>query len=394
MGGIDDPVRYAHYDASPPGAIATTTGRTLGKRAGGASVDADGQTTDDGLVGYGESSSFHAPLYNHETVDSCIHVQKNFIAPRVVGRDFDTPDQFRAAYADIVGNNCAKLGPECAFWHLVAQTENTSLKQLLGGVRTEIEVGESIGKQPHVDAGLKVVEESLERYRRIKMKIMPGWDINILTEIRRHWPDITLAADANCAYRSDQHMELMRSLEQFDLSLLEQPFPGDDMVGHAELQRRTKTAICLDESVESYEDARTAERLESCKVINIKPGRLGGLVESLRVYKYMVRHGIGVWCGGIFETGIGRAYSIAFASKENCVYPADMSPYDSFFSADLVTNSFVVKPSSCIDVPDEPGLGQGHCVVGLLLVTTWMRSCGRRLARRVARAMLVSPLVR
>jgi O-succinylbenzoate synthase len=314
--------------------------------------------TADGLVGYGETTSFAQPLYNHETINSCLYVLRHFIAPLVVGKSFETPEELALAFRDIVDNLSAKLGPECAFWHLVAQRDGVSLKRLLGGTLDEIPVGESVGMERSVATALGVVEQALAHgYSRIKLKVKPGYDVELLSEIRKRWPDIELTADSNCGYRSDEHLDHLVRLDDYGLAFLEQPFAGSDLVGHAQLQARMKTPICLDESIESTDDARTAQALGSGRVINIKPGRVGGLVESLRIYDFAAEHDIGVWCGGIFETGIGRAFNIALASKERCVYPADMSPYDRFFEADLVSDSFRIKPSGYIDVPDTPGLG-------------------------------------
>jgi O-succinylbenzoate synthase len=314
--------------------------------------------TSNGLVGYGESSSLFAPIYNHETNDTCMYVQEQFIAPKILNKEFTTVEEFREAYSDIVGNLTAQTGPECAFWHLLAQEQNVSLKSLLGGTAREIPVGESIGIKNSVQETLEEVTKRLEAgYQRIKIKIQPGWDIEVLSAIRKRWPDIDLTADGNSAYKLDKHKDILRSLDNFNLTMLEQPLAIDKLTDHALLQKQLKTPICFDESIESVEGAKTALALGACKAINIKPGRVGGLLESIKIHDLAAEKGIGVWCGGMLETGIGRAFNIALSSKSNFMYPADMSPYQFYFAEDLVTDSFIVKPNGHIDVPDKPGLG-------------------------------------
>ncbi|HVV67080.1 MAG TPA: o-succinylbenzoate synthase [Candidatus Saccharimonadales bacterium] len=315
-------------------------------------------TTSDGLTGFGESPTLEAPLYNHETTRSCLQALEHFIAPRIIGKNFETAEDFRSAYADIVGSPAAKNGAECAFWHLVAQRDNVSLKSLFGGTKSEIPVGEGVGIRPIVNEVLADVENCLSKgFARIKLKIQPEWDLTPLSAIRKRWPDIELMADGNSAYRFDQHKDLLVSFEQFNLSMLEQPLPAGDFVDHAALQALTTTPICLDESIESLNDARTAIRLKACKVINVKPGRVGGIVESIAIHDEAARHGIGAWVGGMLETGIGRAFNLALASKDNFTYPADMSPYELYYTDDITEPGLLVKPNGCIDVPDTPGLG-------------------------------------
>lgn len=314
--------------------------------------------TSDGLVGFGESSSLWAPVYNHETNDTCMYIQEKFIAPRIIGKNFETPQEFREAYADVIGNPTAKTGPECAFWDLVSQRDNKSLKRLVGGVKDEIPVGESIGMKPSIKQTLDEIDKRIaEGYLRIKLKIEPGWDVELVRRVRERYPDVTLTVDANSAYNLREHGKILRSLEQFEVSIIEQPFGECDLVDHAAFQSETTIPICLDESIESADDARSAAALGSCKVINIKPGRVGGLVESVKIHDLAAEQGIGVFCGGMMETGIGRAFNIALASKQNFSYPSDMSPASLYFSEDVVESSFTVKPNGHVDVPDRPGLG-------------------------------------
>lgn len=315
-------------------------------------------TTSDGAVGYGESSAFFAPIYNAETPDTCFYMLERFLAPLVIGKTFSSAEEFRDSYQHLLGHNMAKAGIECAFWHALAVTENKSLKELFGGTKSEIPVGESIGIYPTIKATLNEIEERLaEGYMRIKVKVKPGWDLAVIEAVRNLWPEIDLMVDGNSAYRLHKDLETMRAFGQFNLTMVEQPLEVDDIIDHGTLQRITTTPICMDESINKTDDARKAVQGYAAKIINIKPGRVGGIVESINIHDYAQANNIGVWCGGLLETGIGRAFNIALASKENFVYPADMSPPLTFYKEDLVETPFVIKPNGHIDVPTTPGLG-------------------------------------
>jgi O-succinylbenzoate synthase len=314
--------------------------------------------TKDGLVGYGESPTLNVPIYNHETVASCLYVLEHFIGPRILNQEFETAEDFRQAYADIVGNRIAKAGAECAFWHLIAQRYNKSLKTLFGGVKNEIPVGEGVGIKSTVEEVLDEVKSHLdEGFVRIKVKIKPGWDIEPLRAVRSAWPNIHLMADGNSAYRLDEHHDLLQTLEEFNLDMLEQPLAIDDFVDHAALQKELSIPLCLDESIESLNDARTAVALKSCQIINIKPGRVGGIVEAIAIHDFAEKNNISVWAGGMLETGIGRAFNIALASKQNFKHAADMSPYQLYYHDDITDPGLVIQKNGSIEVPDKPGLG-------------------------------------
>jgi O-succinylbenzoate synthase len=315
-------------------------------------------TTDTGLVGYGEAATLAEPTYTAETADTCKLILMKHIGPRILGKSFDTPAEFREAYSDVVGNNLAKTGVELAFWHLYAQTEKRSLKSLFGGIKDEIPVGESVGIVGSIDTLIKNITELVNRgFVRIKVKIKPGWDIEPLTAIRKKWPDIDISADANASYNFAEHHELLTSLDAFNLSMLEQPLATNDFLGHAKLQKEMKTPICLDESIQNLNDAKTAIELGSCKIINIKPGRVGGILESIAIHDYAAQHDVGVWCGGMLESGIGRAFNVALASKSNFIYPADMSPQKAHYKDDITSPALELNERGCINVPDIPGLG-------------------------------------
>ena len=315
-------------------------------------------TNDTGLVGYGESSTLQDPSYTHETVETCLHIQEKFIAPKIVGQAFNSAEELCAAYASIVGNNIAKAGVECAFWDLLSQKKGVPLVQLFGGVKDKIPVGEGVGIKSSIDELLQEVSDRLdEGFVRIKLKIKPGWDLQPLQTVRERWPDIDLTADGNSAYNLDEHRKVLESLDRFNLTMLEQPLPAGDLVGHASLQQNLKTPICLDESIESLDDARTAIALKSCRIINIKVGRVGGVLTSMKIHDLAAEHDIGVWCGGMLETGVGRAFNLALAAKENYIYPADMSPSRMHFLDDITEPGLSLTPDGYISVPQEPGLG-------------------------------------
>lgn len=314
--------------------------------------------TDMGLAGFGEAATLTEPTYSAETAETSKLVLRAYIVPRILGKSFTTPEEFREAYQDIMGNNLAKTGVELAFWHLYAQDQQCSLKSLFGGKYKEIPVGESVGIVDSVDILIEKIAALVDKgFVRIKVKIKPGWDTEPLDAIRKKWPDIDLSADANASYNLSTHKKTLLALDKFNLSMLEQPLAHNDFVGHAQLQTEIITPVCLDEGIQNLNDAKTAIRLGSCKIINIKPGRVGGILESIAIHDYAAQNDIGVWCGGMLETGIGRAYNVALASKTNFIYPADMSPQKIHFKDDITSPLLELNDRGCIDVPDAVGLG-------------------------------------
>lgn len=311
----------------------------------------------DGLEGWGEVPAGTAPLYNEETVGTAWHVLEAFVLPAVLGREIAHPAAFPPLVRHLRRHHMAKAGVEAALWDLYCQRERISLATALGGTRDRIEVGVSLGIEPTIDRLLTRIEEFLGRgYRRIKVKIKPGWDVGVVREIRERFGTIRLQVDANSAFTLEQE-EVFRQMDEFDLLLIEQPLGEDDIVDHAALQRQLRTPICLDESIVTPDDARKAIGLGSCRIINIKAARMSGLTAGRATHDLCRASGIPVWCGGLLETGIGRAANIALASLPNFLLPADLSASDRYFHEDVIDPPVVLNSDSTITVPSTPGLG-------------------------------------
>lgn len=310
----------------------------------------------DGLVGWGEAPVMGAPLYNEETVETAWHVLRDFLVPAVLGRSLEHPREARRRWAHIRRHHMAKAGLEAALWDLHAQQEGRSLWELVGGVRDRVEVGVSLGIEPTVADLLRRVEEFVARgYRRVKVKIRPGWDVDVVAELRRHFPQVPLQVDANSAYTLED-AEVFEALDDFGLLLVEQPLGEDDLVDHAKLQARLRTPVCLDESIVHPHDARKAIELGSCRVVNIKPARLGGLAAAVETHDVCAARGVPVWCGGMLETGIGRLLNLALASLPNFRLPGDLSASDRYFQEDLIDPPVVLQPDGTVEVPVEAGV--------------------------------------
>lgn len=311
----------------------------------------------DGLEGWGEAPAGGAPLYNEETVDTAWHVLEAFILPLVLGRDIGHPRDFPGLVRHLRRHHMAKAGVEAALWDLHAQANGLPLAQALGGTRDRVEVGVSLGIEPSIDALVQRVEGFLKLgYRRIKIKIKPGWDVAVVRAIRQAFGPIRLQVDANSAYTLDQ-APVLRGLDGFDLLLIEQPLGEDDIVDHARLQAQLRTPVCLDESIVTPDDARKALDLGACRVINIKAARLGGLTAAVATHDLCQARGVPVWCGGLLETGIGRAANIALASLPNFTLPADLSASDRYFREDIIEPPVTLNPDGTVTVPAAPGLG-------------------------------------
>jgi O-succinylbenzoate synthase len=311
-----------------------------------------------GIVAYGESPT-RLQFYNENDSHVCLKLLKHTIIPAVLHREFQHVEQIMAFVHVDKTQSFAKTGLETACWMALALSQNRSLANLLGGTRTRIGVGESIGIKESIAATLAEIDVRLNQgFQRIKLKIKPGWDLSLLQAIRKVFGEIPLILDGNSAYTLDD-MPALQKFDAYNLLMIENPFAPfpDGIHAHALLQERMHTAICLDECILSLEDAEHALALQACKIINIKPGRVGGLLPGKHIHDLCQQHKVGVWCGGLLETGIGRAFNIAFASLPNAIYPADMSPASFYYADDIVKESFQVDSAGYIDVPREPGIG-------------------------------------
>ncbi|MFC7783931.1 o-succinylbenzoate synthase [Rossellomorea sp. GCM10028870] len=309
-----------------------------------------------GISGWGESVAITQPIYNEETVETNWHMMSEHLIPLLQGEAVQHPDEVSCRFKKIRGNYNAKAAIEGAVWDLYAKENNLPLAKALGGTKDRIEVGVSVGIQQTETLMLKQIEDYLkEGYKRIKVKIQPGWDIGIIRSIRQEFPKIPLMADANCAY-SLNDIEILKALDDFDLMMIEQPLDHDDIIDHAKLQSQLKTPICLDESIHSFEDARKAIELGSCKIINLKIGRVGGLTESRKIHDLCVEHDIPMWCGGMLEAGIGRAHNIAITSLGNFTLPGDTAPSSHYWKRDIIQPE-VDMEDGYIVVPEAPGIG-------------------------------------
>jgi len=310
-----------------------------------------------GLKGWGEVVASEQPLYSYETAGTAFHVIKDFLAPAILDEPIADLAGLAEKFSRFRGHNMAKAGLELAFMDLLAQVNKKSLAALIGGERKRIAVGVSLGIQPSLSQLLRRVDKYLDLgYQRIKLKIKPGWDNQVVFEVRRLYPNILLSVDANSAYTLAD-MDHLRKLDDFNLLMIEQPLQSDDIVDHAELQKRLKTSLCLDESITGQRQATAALDLESCRIINIKIGRVGGYSEALAIHDLCAARNVPVWCGGMLESGIGRAHNIALASLHGFTLPGDISASSRYFERDLISPEVTVASDGTVTVPDAIGLG-------------------------------------
>jgi len=311
----------------------------------------------EGLTGYGECVASREPGYNYETAGTAWHILKDFITPLILGKDVIDVADFQKLVERIRGHHLAKAGVEMALWDLFGKREGKSLREMFGGMREHVEVGVSIGIQESALALVRTVESYVEKgYRRVKIKIKPGREVEETSAVRRAYPDLRLQVDANSAYTLETARAL-RPLDDLNLLLIEQPLFEDDIWDHRKLQAEFKTPICLDESIVSPRHARYALEMDACKIINIKPARVGGLSQGLMIHDYCRVRNVPVWCGGMLETGVGRASNLAIASLRGFILPGDISASDRYYQRDITNERFVLNEDSTIDVPNGPGLG-------------------------------------
>jgi O-succinylbenzoate synthase len=310
----------------------------------------------EGSYGWGECASPSDPYYCPETTGTCWHLLEDFLGPAVLGSDWATVDDLVGLYRKVKGNNFAKAGLEMACWDLLGRREGKPLAALLGGSRPEILSGVSLGIEPETSALLEQIDGYLdEGYRRVKLKIAPGYDVAVVRRVRERYPGLLLQVDANSAYCLDD-LPVLKQLDDFDLLLIEQPLAHDDIIDHARLQAELATPVCLDESIHSADDARKALDIGACRVINVKVSRVGGLREAKRVHDVCRARGVPVWCGGMHEFGIGRAANVAVASLPGFTLPGDVSGSDKYYREDVVDPPVLAR-NGAVTVPDRPGLG-------------------------------------
>ena len=310
-----------------------------------------------GQIGWGEVVAAEEPRYSYETVGTALHVIQDYLAPAMFAQPVANLSDLAARLAQFRGHNMAKAGLELAYMDVLAQTRGQSLSQLIGGTRELIAVGVSLGIQPALGQLLERVDRYLNLgYQRIKLKIKPGWDLGIVKEVRRRHANILLSVDANSAYTLDDQ-EHLKVLDDFNLLIIEQPLDHDDLIDHAKFQSSMATPICLDESITSFRRAKQALDLGSCRIINIKIGRVGGYSQALAIHDLCYSKGIPVWCGGMLESGIGRAHNIALASLPGFVLPGDISASSRYFARDVIVPEVTVSADGTVATPRGPGLG-------------------------------------
>lgn len=311
----------------------------------------------DGLCGWGEVVAERAPLYSPETTGTAWHVLKDFLIPMVFKEAIGEPEDFYRAARRFRGHPMAKSGLELAFWDLRARKAGVPLWKLYGGTRMDIAAGVSCGIEDSLPELQKMVAGYLDQgYRRIKLKIKPGWDVDACRAIREKFPDILLQVDANGAY-GPADADRLKKLDGFNLLLIEQPFRPYDLWDHSRLQKELKTPICLDESILSEETARAAVEMGACRIVNIKVGRVGGVVEMRKIHDYCQSRGIPVWCGGMLESGIGRAHNLHVAALPGFKLPNDLSASSRYYKEDLIDPPIELTGPGTIRVPMDPGIG-------------------------------------
>jgi O-succinylbenzoate synthase len=316
----------------------------------------------EGLTGYGECPADRDPGYSYETCGTAWHILSEFILPKVTGRDIGGAEELQQQMSFVRGHQMAKAGLEMALWDLLGKAQAKPLHEMLGGVRRRVEVGVSVGLQESPQALVQRVAEYVENgYARVKIKIKPGRDVQDALAVREAFPGLRVQVDANSAYtldsRGPDNAIRLLPLDALGLLLIEQPLAEDDLWDHSKLQKQMQTPICLDESITTPRHARQALEMDACRVINIKAGRVGGLSQALAIHAICSEQGVPVWCGGMLETGVGRASNLALASLPGFTLPGDISATDRYYAEDITRERFRLNPDSTIDVPQGMGLG-------------------------------------
>jgi O-succinylbenzoate synthase len=329
----------------------TSFGRTTVRRIVLVGVEAEGMT------GWGEVACGEEPFFSHETPETAWHILRDYVIPWSLKREWASAAEIAPQFRPIRGHNMAKAALENALWDIEAQTKGVPLWRLLGGTLEEIPCGVSIGIQDSVEELLEKIQGELDAgYQRIKVKIKPGWDVEVLERIRDEFPGIRLMADANSAYTLAD-LPRLKLLDRFYLMMVEQPLGWEDLQDHAKLQRELATPICLDESIHSADDARKAIEVGACRIINVKLGRVGGFTSAREVHDVCRAHNVPVWCGGMLESGIGRAHNIALSTLPEFTLPGDVSASRRYWAEDIIDPEVTVTPRGTIQVPQTPGAG-------------------------------------
>ena len=329
----------------------TSFGRTYSRRILLITVHSEG------VDGWAESVVGEDPFYSSEWIETAWPTLMQYLIPALLGKRVESARDCAALFAKVRAHRMAKAGLENALWDAEARQREMPLWKLLGGTRREIPCGVSIGIQDSIEQLLdKIQIELAAGYRRIKIKVKPGWDVNVLEKIRSRWADVTLSCDANSAYTLDQ-VEHLREFDQFNLLMIEQPLWNDDIYYHARLQKELRTSICLDESIVSVRSAAFAVDTGACRIINVKVGRVGGFAEALKIHDLCHANKIPVWCGGMLETGIGRAHNIALSTLQNFSLPGDVSASKRYWKEDIIDPEVEVSSNGMIAISDQPGTG-------------------------------------
>ena len=311
----------------------------------------------EGLEGWGECVAGQFPGYSYETVGTAWHVLSEFFFPPLLGNELRDIQSFRSTNKGIRGHPLARAALEMALWDLKAKRQDCSLAEILGGITHRVSVGVSVGIQPSAAELMNVIAGYIEAgYGRVKLKIEPGNDVEAVQTVRSAYPELPLWVDANSAYTLDE-AHVFEALDEMDLMLIEQPLAADDLIDHSKLQARIRTPICLDESIRGLRHMQQALEIDACRVLNMKQARVGGLQEALDIHTLCFGEDVPVWCGGMLETGIGRAANLALASLPGFRLPADISATDRYYTEDIANPRFTLNVDSTIDVPQGPGLG-------------------------------------
>jgi o-succinylbenzoate synthase len=313
--------------------------------------------TEDAVV-FSECVCKDTPLSTYETPGTVRTILKNAVLPAVMGKQIKGPEDFWKRVHQFKGHNMAKAGMENAVWALTSFEQGVSISRLMGGTKKTVPVGHGVGIQNSIERLFDVIEEYLDYgFQRIKMKISHGWDVQVLEQVRTKYPDLPLMVDANTDYSWPEDQETLKAFDEFDLIMIEQPLVWEDLFFHAELQACIKTPICLDESILSPYGAKIAALMKSCRIINIKQGRCGGLTPSLAIHNIAAENGIGCWVGQMIESGLALTYGLALASLDNCIYYNDLIPTRYYLADDIIEPEMVLNKDSTVDVPDKPGMG-------------------------------------